>query len=353
MTNWKQIETSSDKSKNSAQNSDDSLNDEMLDLEDATQEEMTDDEDTSHEEGIDLSDEDVLLEEGTQEGEESSDEEQTEDDSASKKKPSRAEIRIRELVAEKKASDDARKVVEERLRVAEGHNTAYQKHIKTVEKQNIDADIASTTAALERVKIDLKAAVEAGDTDALIKGQEALSENKVKLMALQSTKSNFEAEQKRVPAKEVKENSQESSEIPPAAKEWLAKNGGWFQKNHALTGAAVGINDQLILEGGNVNSPEFYAELDRRLAPYKPKQDSSAKTKSGTETQKQKGTQTMGASSKTLPQKSVKVTPQDAERARRMGIDPKVYLRQKAEYERNQSNSVQTFKPIFINKDKK
>ena len=340
MSKWTPIEVGSGKSKDSAQDSEDSLNnDEMLDLEEDNQNNQDEDEtDTTDDDNVDLAD-DVLDEESTDEDADSAEEKEEE-----VKKPSRAEARIRELVADKKAAED-------RAREAEARAEAMQARAVANEKQSIDSDIVSTKATLERVKQNLKIAVEAGDTDALIKEQQALSENTVRLMALESSKNNFEAEQKKAPVKKEQRNDGGNSQVPQEALNWAEKNDGWFNKNSALTGAALGINQELLQAGYNPESPAFYAELDKRLAPFKPKDANSPKSKQ--EALKPKSTQVVGSSSKTVPPKSVKVTPQDADRARRLGIDPKRYLKQKAEYERNSQNSVSTFKPIFINKDRK
>jgi hypothetical protein len=87
------------------------------------------------------------------------------------------------------------------------------------------------------------------------------------------------------------------------------------------------------------------------MEKFKPKSPNDKK-KPNQEALKKKGTQVVGSSSKTAPVKSVKVDERAKERARRLGIDPKAYLRQVAEYERNKQNEVSTFKPIFINRDK-
>lgn len=345
MTNWKTIEVGSGKSKSSATESEDSLNDDVLDIEEDNQEEETDyevdSEDTLDSEQEELVEEDVLDEELDQD-----DSEEEEKPVQKKKESSRSETRIRELVAEKKAFETRAREAEERAAELERRSVAS-------EKQNIDSEISSVSATLERVKQDLKLAVEAGDTDALIKGQEALSENKVKLMALQSAKTNFETEQKKTPPKkQAQEGTSSSQNIPQAALSWAEKNDGWFNKNPRLTGTALGVNQELLQEGFNPESSSFYAELDKRLAPFLPKETTSPKSKQEALNPK-KSTQVVGSSSKTVPPKSVKVTPQDQERARRLGIDPKAYLRQKAAYERNKENEVSTFKPIFINKDKK
>lgn len=348
MANWKTIEVNSDKSKSQADDVEDSLNNtEELDTEEDNQEqEEYENEDTD--ETVDFSDEEEeVLDEDNIDSEDMDSEEEPKakaSDKAKDKKPSRSEERIRELVARSKASD-------ERAAKAEARVEELAKRAVASEKISIDSEILSVKETLERVKKDLKAAVEAGDTDSLIKGQEALSENKVRLMALESSKNNFEAEQKRQPQKQAqRETSNTGASAPQAAINWAEKNDGWFNKNRALTGTALGINQDLLEEGHDPESAEFYQELDKRMSPFKPKTNPPAEKEKALN---KKTTPVVNSSSKTVPQKSVKVTPQDQERARRLGISPKSYLRQKAAYERDSQNSVSTFKPIFINKDKK
>lgn len=341
MTKWTPIASSGDKDVET-ETEDKALNNDTLDTEE-------DDIELEEEEDIEITLDDLDEEEEVNEDEEDDSEPvkkpSKEESKEESKKPSRAESRIRELVARQKD-------LEAQLAEKDSENETLSAKARVNESDKIVAEINSYKAKLDTVKREYKAAVESGDTDALIKAQQDLTENSVSLMALERVKTQLETEK---PAPRKQEATRQTKEAAPKvshyAVEWKANNESWFDVNPELTFLALGVNQQLLKEGYDDNSPEFYEQIDARMSKYKPSGKTPRAEGNGQEAKKPKQTPpAVGSSSRTSPPKSVKASPRDLEMARRLGVNPKSYLRQKANYELNEDRGVQTFKPIMINR---
>ena len=66
-----------------------------------------------------------------------------------------------------------------------------------------------------------------------------------------------------------KETPSEPPQITPKAKEWAEKN-KWFGEDKIMTDAAVSIHQQVVQEGIEVDSDEYYNEVNSRIGKYFP-----------------------------------------------------------------------------------
>ena len=126
---------------------------------------------------------------------------------------------------------------------------------------------------LESAKAEYKDAYERGDTDSIVNANEKLSRLSVESESL-----------RRVSAKR-KQADEDGVEIPvtdtvipaspnpqpaqpdPMAQQWAEKN-QWFGKDQGLTFAAFGIHRELMDEGYDGTTNDYYKELDNRLSNF-------------------------------------------------------------------------------------
>jgi hypothetical protein len=344
MPKWKSIEVNSSDTTDELE--DDSLNENEIvdedetDLADIDEDENVPDEDEEQDDAGEEIDLDALDDDSEQEEDETPPPKKKVATQKEERKPSRSEARIRELVAEKKR-------LEEQLRQQATKVTEAETRSRTNEKSFVESDIARIKANIESTQRVLKKAIEDTDPDALIKAQTELTQYQVELMASQSLKSRLDSEEKEEKKAPKAAPVNEQPKPSPLALRWKDKNADWFGQDEALTGAALAINHRLLESGYDPNSKEFYDEIDKRMSKLlgksEDKKDVPAKKK----------TVPMGESSKSSPPSKVQVTEKDKEFARKMGINPKEYLAQKARYELNQQKGVETYKPIVITKDGK
>tara|TARA_R100001369_G_scaffold92396_1_gene137252 strand:+ start:6453 stop:7358 length:906 start_codon:yes stop_codon:yes gene_type:complete len=126
---------------------------------------------------------------------------------------------------------------------------------------------------LESAKAEYKDAYDRGDTDSIVNANEKLSRLSVESESL-----------RRVSAKR-KQADEDGVEIPvtdtvipaspnpqpaqpdPMAQQWAEKN-QWFGKDQGLTFAAFGIHRELMDEGYDGTTNDYYKELDNRLSNF-------------------------------------------------------------------------------------
>lgn len=101
----------------------------------------------------------------------------------------------------------------------------------------------------------------------------------------------------------------------PRAVAWT-KRQKWWGKDQALTGAAFTIDEQLIREGVNPYTDQFYAELNKRLAPYIPQSNRRRQAVAGVSS---RGAPASG--------RKVKLDAEQREMARRLNVPEQEYAK--------------------------
>lgn len=179
---------------------------------------------------------------------------------------------------------------------------------------------------IERAKSYLKTAQEAGDAEAITDATEKLSrasaeaENLRRLSAQQQLKEKDEAEE--VPVEEYKPSINATQTTPdPKAEEWASRN-TWFGTDSAMTFAAFGIHKEIVEEGIDPTSDNYYQEVDKRMRdnfPHKFSEEQSAPVQ-------QVAASSRGASGKKSSRK-IKLTPSQVAIAKRLNVPLEEYAK--------------------------
>ena len=119
-------------------------------------------------------------------------------------------------------------------------------------------------AELQKAKSSYKQAYEAGDTDAMVEANEQMAK-------LASEKVKYDSYQPK-PAPEKQEFDQQRYEAPQTppklderTQQWADDNKDWFRKDKALTGFAYGIHEELVTQGVDPTSEEYFTTIDERM----------------------------------------------------------------------------------------
>lgn len=125
-------------------------------------------------------------------------------------------------------------------------------------KQLMAGQLARIDSDLQATREAMAAAMDAGDTQATIKAQDKLAE----LHAARRAQVIASEQVERQPAP-----PQQSTQPAPLTARWLAQN-PWFgaKGNGAETAAARAIDAEMVQEGYAASTPEYYEEMNRRLA---------------------------------------------------------------------------------------
>tara|TARA_R110000824_G_scaffold211785_2_gene398043 strand:- start:2157 stop:3206 length:1050 start_codon:yes stop_codon:yes gene_type:complete len=124
--------------------------------------------------------------------------------------------------------------------------------------------------ALSVAESRFKAAHQSGDADEISSAQQAMVEAQMSLaqapaVSKQIIQSWQDAEkQKRGNTQEVQPSAPQPPTPDPAAVEWQ-KNNQWFGTNRRMTSLAYGIHEDLVVEGMDPNSQEYYQRIDAEM----------------------------------------------------------------------------------------
>ena len=179
---------------------------------------------------------------------------------------------------------------------------------------------------IERAKLDLQGAQDAGDAEAIANATEKLSrasaeaENLKRLQAQQAIR---DKKEEQIVEQEPVQLQTDAPQAPdPRAEEW-AKDNTWFGTDTVMTFAAFGIHRQLVEEEGyDPTSEDYYKEVDNRMKANFP-------TKFSQEQQtpvQQVAASTPGVAGKKGARK-VKLTPSQVAIAKRLGVPLKEYAK--------------------------
>ena len=176
---------------------------------------------------------------------------------------------------------------------------------------------------LERAKINLKDAQELGDGDAIATATENLSRSAAESENLKRLSAQQQLRQQRAEQQPAQVPSQ--SQSPPApdpkAEERASKN-KWFGDDQAMTFAAFGVHKELVEQGVDPTSDDYYVQVDSRMQEYFPQKFSNEQSKPV----QQVAASSRGATGKKNARK-VKLTPSQVAIAKRLNVPLEEYAK--------------------------
>jgi len=180
-----------------------------------------------------------------------------------------------------------------KMREAERREKAALDYAKGLQKKYSDVEQKFTTSddnylkeyearvdsQREQVKNVLKKAIEEQDSDKIMEANDKLTQ-----LAVEKEKARLQTaqkeQQKKQKEQELKQPAQQPQPKRPEpsdrAKSWADKN-KWFGKDKVMTNAAYGIHEDLVSQGFDSESDEYYNEIDRKLTEYFPQKFSAEK----------------------------------------------------------------------------
>ena len=189
----------------------------------------------------------------------------------------------------------------------------------------------SIVSGLESAKAKLTAAREAGDINAEVEAQTAISELAYKQAKFNEAKSQQEEIVKRreteVRTPEINLNRQEAAKgtPDPKAETWASKN-SWFGQDSAMTYTAFDLHKKLTeTEGFDPSSDEYYVEIDKRIRLEFPHKFDTMDVK---ETAKPVQTVASATRSTKTGRKTVRLTPSQVAIAKKLGVPLELYAKQ-------------------------
>ena len=187
---------------------------------------------------------------------------------------------------------------------------------------------ARIDAEREKAKNALKQAYESQDTDAILEAQDTLTKLSVEKEKVSMTLQDKESRKKEVesqPAQEVAQPDAPQPRISPRAQQW-AEDNEWFGSDRVLTSAAMGIHEDLLQEGIDAESDEYYNQINKRMKEYFPQKfaQDTTEVKQATREPVQN---VASVSRRSGGRKSVKLTKSQVVIAKKLGVPLEEYAK--------------------------
>ncbi len=224
-----------------------------------------------------------------------------------------------------------------KMREAERREQAAIEYAKQIQEENKNLQATTINTSRERVSSDeasvastetllntaLKQAMEAGDVEKQVEAQQKMAQLAIEKERLRIRKNKLaqqeQAEQTTNPVEDVINQPQQQQKAPdPKAQEW-AEDNKWFGTDRAMTYTAMSFHDELVTEGFDATSDEYYNEIDRRIRKEFPQkfEDQS----------KPKQTVASAVRKSASGRRTVKLTPSQVAIAKKLGVPLEEYAK--------------------------
>lgn len=232
---------------------------------------------------------------------------------------------------ERRAKESALREREEALRLAQQLVEENKKLKGTLSHgQSAYIEQAKLVAAneMEKAKAKYKEAYEAGDPDALVEAQEALTTARINVDRVQNFRPTpLQEEETAVQQRQV----QPEPQIDPKLRAWQDRN-QWWGANKKMTAYALGFHSELVDDGITVGSDDYYKAIDAEMRVRFPDMFESGKVEKNEDapTPSKKSNVVAPATRSTAPRKIV-LTKTQVDIAKRLGVPLELYARKVAE----------------------
>jgi len=233
-----------------------------------------------------------------------------------------------------------------RLREAERREQAaleyakgLQKRYSETEAKYLDVDTnyikefdARVDAQREQVKAKLKSAIEAQDATQIMEANDELTKLSVEkekarivMSERAAAKKAFEEEQKTQKAQPV--TPQKTATPSPKAKVWAEKN-EWFGNDKYMTNSAFMLHEDLVSQGFDAESDEYYNEVDKRMKELYPHKFTAQSQETEVKEEPKKPVQTVAsAGRKQQGRRTVTLTKSQVAIAKKLGVPLEEYAK--------------------------
>ncbi len=182
---------------------------------------------------------------------------------------------------------------------------------------------------MESAQKELAAAIESGNAEAQVEANKKIATLAFENAKLEQRKSEPVEEER--PVQQLSDGGrlpqQTPQELPdpdPKAEEWASRN-TWFGKDRAMTFTAFEIHKDLVNEGFDPKSDDYYKEVDKRI-----RVDFSHKFDSNAVEHTSKPVQSVASAQRSVKpgRKTVRLTPSQVAIAKKLGVPLEEYAKQ-------------------------
>lgn len=233
---------------------------------------------------------------------------------------------------ERRAKEAAVREKEEALKLAQSifeENKRLKGDLGQGQAALIDQAKQVITGEIEDAKRRYKAAYEAGDSDALIEAQEALTNAKIRSDRVNNLKPALQEPESKVQPAYQPETQPAQPQVDTKARAWQDNN-PWFGSDEEMTAVALTVHKKLVENGVDPTSDAYYEKINSRVRQLFPESFADAAPSEKEERVVKKSNVVASATRSTAPRKIV-LTQSQVSVAKRLGVPLELYAKQVAE----------------------
>jgi len=227
---------------------------------------------------------------------------------------------------ERRAKEQALREQEEAIRVAQSlldETKKLKNRLSDGEKVYVSTAKENSTRELDIAKRQIKEALDAGDSQALIEAQEQLMAAKIKAQEIERYKPQYEESALQNEENQVKiPQAQPTPKLDSKTQSWLDKN-SWYGVDEDMSFLAMGIHKRLERDGVPTGSDTYWNAIDTEMRKRFPEKFQSETTETK-DSAKKPATVVAPATRSTSPKK-IRLTQTQLALAKKFKLSPEQY----------------------------
>jgi len=249
-----------------------------------------------------------------------------------------AEKRIRQLIKQRKEREEQLEAQEQKIAELQSQLQNSTQKVQETEKASLVSYENQLKDKLKLAEEGYKNAYDSGDKDKLLEAQKAIADATTELRMVDAKRFYMDDQAKKTETVEPKkeeeakptQEAKQPAKLHKLAREWISDNSEWYNKDRITTQAAHIINEDLLQEGFDPESEEFYTEISKRLKKEMPHKFGQQEEPTNKPAQVVAGKSRTSASSKG----KIRLSQEDVRLAKKMGVPLDVYAKEKAKVEK-------------------
>ena len=209
-------------------------------------------------------------------------------------------------------------------------NEELKKKYSSVGRGYVSEFEGRVTSSVEAAKSKLKKAIEDNDTEGQVAAQEQLAQAKADSVRLTNLKANQKRDEETQKAfqqqAQMPQQEQPYQPVDYKAEDWAAKN-TWFGSDKAMTATAMSYHDELLQEGFDPTSDEYYNEINSYIRSEFPHKFKKAEEEKQPETKQPVQTVASAVRKTKSGRRVVKLTPSQVAIAKRLNVPLEEYAK--------------------------
>jgi hypothetical protein len=227
--------------------------------------------------------------------------------------------RIAQLTRKYREAERREKAALDYAKGLQNKMSGLQKNATDTDKNYVAEFDARVDAQREQVKVKLKKAIEENNADQIMEANDELTRLAVEKEKARIKKDKIETETKA--AAEQPQQAPQPQNLPQPSKkaEKWAEDNEWFGSDRVMTSAAYGIHEDLITQGFDPESDEYYNEVNKLIRENFPHKFAD---------ERQQPVQTVAsAGRKQEGRRTVKLTRSEVAIAKKLGVPLELYAK--------------------------